>query len=94
MKKILSFIFGVLMICSTLASVSAMNVENNKDITVQKVNGNVKILDNKIEIIDNFENNGKVKYGISKDYSKMNVVISDGLSSKNYKIRVYNFKDK
>ncbi len=45
MKKILSFLFGVLMICSTLASVSAMNVENNKDIAVQKVG--IKVVKNK-----------------------------------------------
>ncbi|WP_421077956.1 hypothetical protein Mjas_01065 [Methanothermococcus sp. Ax23] len=37
MKKILSFLFGILIVCSTIASVSAISVENNKNIEMQKV---------------------------------------------------------
>ena len=92
MKKILSFLFGILIVCSTLASVSAVDV-GNKNFDVQKMSNNVKILDNKIEIVDNLGGNAKLKSTISKDYSKMNVVISDGLSSKKYKVRVFKFKD-
>ncbi len=46
MKKILSFLFGILIVCSTLASVSAMNVESNKDIAVQNSNTTTKIYRN------------------------------------------------
>ena len=39
MKKVLlSFLFGILIVCSTLASVSAINVENSKTAEIQKVN--------------------------------------------------------
>ncbi|XRO76522.1 hypothetical protein ACO3VM_06985 [Methanocaldococcus sp. 10A] len=80
-----------------MASVSAVEVENSKDIAGQKISNNVEILNNKIEIIDNFENNGKIKYIISKDHSKMDVITSDDIKytvqvikiKKGYKILIY-----
>ncbi|MCQ6254066.1 hypothetical protein [Methanocaldococcus sp.] len=64
MKKIFALIFGLLVICSTLASVSAVEVENSKDIAGQKVD---------IEVVKNTPTDQIVKVNIKNinDFKKL-----------------------
>ncbi|WP_456374580.1 hypothetical protein [Methanocaldococcus sp.] len=64
MKKIFALIFGLLVICSTLASVSAVEVENSKDIAGHKVD---------IEVVKNTPTDQIVKVNIKNinDFKKL-----------------------
>ncbi|AEH06420.1 hypothetical protein [Methanothermococcus okinawensis] len=80
-------------VLATPVTISGDNIGSHKDISVQKAANNVKILDNKIEIINNFENNGKIEYIISKDYSTMTIKELNVNGNNIYTLKTVKLKD-
>ena len=86
--KIFALVAMLCVVGSVFAASTSLSEVSKKPVIIGKVDKRVKILKDKIEIVDKLENGGKIILTTQKDFSKMDVVISDGLSLTRYKIYV------